>query len=337
MHPAFEGRIRQRIVIFRVNHDCDSRETFTKKITSRFLRDAASRATHFGTFRESGVRPVRVHASDDMPLLFRGRTYPLKQADIVQLLDSRTTTLYVQLSEQQAYGEYLRNEVLPQSDLASECRFRALADINCAVFESAFHSQDVGHFVDFAASFGSDLAEVVNRDETSVHDLMELMSHDYCTFTHVANVTTYCVALARALGTTDQTELQEIAVGGLLHDYGKRFLSLETLNYPGRLTKKLFQEVMRHPHDGFCQLNLRRDLSWGQLMMVYQHHERPDGKGYPVGVEGDEIHPLGADLQGCRRVRRAHSRSSLPAGRCARRGTAVHAFQSGDRIGRGGV
>jgi HD-GYP domain-containing protein (c-di-GMP phosphodiesterase class II) len=32
-------------------------------------------------------------------------------------------------------------------------------------------------------------------------------------------------------------------------------------------------------------------MSFEQLMMVYQHHERFDGKGYPVGVQGEEIHP----------------------------------------------
>ena len=35
---------------------------------------------------------------------------------------------------------------------------------------------------------------------------------------------------------------------------------------------------------------MRGDLSWGQLMMVYQHHERTDGRGYPVGLVGSEIH-----------------------------------------------
>ena len=35
----------------------------------------------------------------------------------------------------------------------------------------------------------------------------------------------------------------------------------------------------------------RDDLSFGQLMMTYQHHERMDGSGYPVGCLGDEIHP----------------------------------------------
>ncbi len=46
-----------------------------------------------------------------------------------------------------------------------------------------------------------------------------------------------------------------------------------------------------HPTVGFEQLNFREDLTDGQLMMVYQHHERLDGKGYPVGVVDSEIHP----------------------------------------------
>jgi HD-GYP domain-containing protein (c-di-GMP phosphodiesterase class II) len=32
-------------------------------------------------------------------------------------------------------------------------------------------------------------------------------------------------------------------------------------------------------------------MSHEQLMVVYQHHERIDGSGYPVGFQGDEIHP----------------------------------------------
>ena len=35
---------------------------------------------------------------------------------------------------------------------------------------------------------------------------------------------------------------------------------------------------------------MRKDFNWAQLMMVYQHHERVGGRGYPVGLGGDEIH-----------------------------------------------
>ena len=46
-----------------------------------------------------------------------------------------------------------------------------------------------------------------------------------------------------------------------------------------------------HPAQGFRRLAARADIDWGALMMVYQHHERADGCGFPVGLENDEIHP----------------------------------------------
>jgi HD-GYP domain-containing protein (c-di-GMP phosphodiesterase class II) len=46
-----------------------------------------------------------------------------------------------------------------------------------------------------------------------------------------------------------------------------------------------------HPILGFRKLAHRPELNEGQLMMAYQHHERIDGRGYPVGCVGSEIHP----------------------------------------------
>ncbi len=46
-----------------------------------------------------------------------------------------------------------------------------------------------------------------------------------------------------------------------------------------------------HPVLGFRKLAHREDLFEGQLMMAYQHHERLDGKGYPVGCVESDIHP----------------------------------------------
>ncbi len=49
--------------------------------------------------------------------------------------------------------------------------------------------------------------------------------------------------------------------------------------------------IRDHPRCGFAELCLREEMSWGALMMVYQHHERCNGNGYPVGSVDEEIHP----------------------------------------------
>jgi HD-GYP domain-containing protein (c-di-GMP phosphodiesterase class II) len=79
--------------------------------------------------------------------------------------------------------------------------------------------------------------------------------------------------------------------GALLHDIGKRHLPHDLLNKAGKLTPQEMALMRQHPQKGFEELCQRSDLNWGQLMMVYQHHERLDGKGYPVQIGGDEMHP----------------------------------------------
>ena len=75
------------------------------------------------------------------------------------------------------------------------------------------------------------------------------------------------------------------------HDVGKLEIADAILSKPGRLDDAEFEIIREHPRTGFRKLCRREDLNFGQLMMVYQHHERLDGKGYPVGITAEQIHP----------------------------------------------
>jgi HD-GYP domain-containing protein (c-di-GMP phosphodiesterase class II) len=118
-----------------------------------------------------------------------------------------------------------------------------------------------------------------------------VLHHDYHTFTHSANVAYYSVLLAKASGITDYHELQQIATGALLHDIGKLDISETILNKRGRLNDDEWDIIKRHPTTGLRLLSSHDDLNFAQLMMAYQHHERMDGSGYPVGVSENNIHP----------------------------------------------
>jgi HD-GYP domain-containing protein (c-di-GMP phosphodiesterase class II) len=85
---------------------------------------------------------------------------------------------------------------------------------------------------------------------------------------------------------------EEIAVAGLLHDVGKRFVSKRILNKRGPLAPAERETIESHPVKGYQELLRVGGATHAQLMITYQHHERPDGNGYPVGVGKDEIHPL---------------------------------------------
>ena len=232
--------------------------------------------------------------SGQVPVLFRECHYPLEADDLASLGERGIETLYIASHEMAAYERYLREQVVADPTIPPAARYRALRDVCRTGFLEALRSNRPARMVENAVRMAAEIVDVVCDDGLILADLFAVMQHDYCTFTHAANVCAYSIALADALGVKDRQELTKIAVGALLHDVGKRNVPPAILNKPGKLTSGEFELVKKHPRDGFAELAGRSDLEWGQLMMVYQHHERPDGSGYPVGIEENEIHPWAA-------------------------------------------
>jgi HD-GYP domain-containing protein (c-di-GMP phosphodiesterase class II) len=120
--------------------------------------------------------------------------------------------------------------------------------------------------------------------------LLSLCGHDGDTFAHVTNVSIFALLLAQGLGYEDQKTLSEVGTATLLHDLGKRAVATDVLRKPGPLTPRERHLMARHPQIGFEELCMRSDFSQGQLLAIYQHHERLDGSGYPCRLDGEEIH-----------------------------------------------
>lgn len=135
------------------------------------------------------------------------------------------------------------------------------------------------------------LVSLLDQQELLPVELFRLSRHDSSTFTHVANVAAYSVILGKHYGLTDVTTLERFTTGALLHDIGKYHIPTSILQKPGALSTKERQVIKSHPIRGYETLCTSPELCHEQLMMVYQHHEHLDGSGYPVGIQGDEIHP----------------------------------------------
>lgn len=86
-------------------------------------------------------------------------------------------------------------------------------------------------------------------------------------------------------------EIEEIILGGLLHDVGKALIPLKILNKPDALNEEEMNLARFHSIRGYNFLKQNRDLSRSVLFCALQHHERLDGTGYPLSVQGDKIHP----------------------------------------------
>jgi HD-GYP domain-containing protein (c-di-GMP phosphodiesterase class II) len=233
---------------------------------------------------------IQRRASDPL-LLYRSRRIPLEQAALDRLAARGVHTLYIQTVDCGAYQHYLRQEVIQNEQLAPSRRYQVMQDATRAVFDTVILSGDVGRTVEFTIELGTQVAEIICHSDLVLRDLFSLMEHDYYTYTHAMNVGACAVALAKRTGVCDAPQLPELAAGGLLHDIGKREIDGRVLNKTGALRAKERVALQQHPKTGFELLCRRDDLTWGQLMMVYQHHERLGGQGYPAGVAREDIHP----------------------------------------------
>jgi putative nucleotidyltransferase with HDIG domain len=120
-----------------------------------------------------------------------------------------------------------------------------------------------------------------------------LDARDPYTAGHSERVSALSVLIARQLSLSE-AEVDIIRLGALLHDIGKIGVADHILRKPGPLSADEFEQIRRHPGLG-ARILRKVPFLEPHLAIVELHHERPDGKGYPFGLLGDNI-PLDARI-----------------------------------------
>jgi len=107
-------------------------------------------------------------------------------------------------------------------------------------------------------------------------------------FQHCVNTAILAANLGLAQGFS-QIELADLCASSLLHDIGILKIPEEIIFKPSKLTKEEFDLIKKHPAYGLELLDLINAPPDSAAEVIYQHHERIDGTGYPEGKKGEEI------------------------------------------------
>ena len=189
--------------------------------------------------------------------------------------------------------------------------------ISCGIACTPVHSADVSELLNYAdralyhakrqgrdrtVIYSPTLFDVdAERDSRNVLRILAdalaaaVDAKDAYTHAHSRNVSDLALYLARAMGMSE-SQVEDIALGALLHDIGKIGVSDETLRKPGKLSDDEWNEIKSHCEIGYTILDGIEGAEHIREMVLY-HHERPDGSGYPKGLRGDDI-PLAARIIG---------------------------------------
>ena len=110
---------------------------------------------------------------------------------------------------------------------------------------------------------------------------------DFYTRGHSERVSRGSVMIARAIGMRPE-RVEAIRYAGMLHDVGKLGVPTKVLRKTGNLTEEEYAAIQLHPMRG---LEIIREIGFldEALAGIMHHHERIDGRGYPLGLAGDEI------------------------------------------------
>lgn len=126
-----------------------------------------------------------------------------------------------------------------------------------------------------------------NYEETIFSFVDMIEQRDTYTAGHTERVARYCEMIARKMG-LDLEQRKKVYKAAVLHDIGKIATPDSVLLKPGKLTSLDYDLIKLHACAGYemlSNIDMYKDLA----VIIRHHHERHDGKGYPDGLQGDDI------------------------------------------------
>jgi HD-GYP domain-containing protein (c-di-GMP phosphodiesterase class II) len=137
------------------------------------------------------------------------------------------------------------------------------------------------------------MLENIMENKVLLSDLFSITEYDFNTYTHSVNVGIYATSLAIDFYKEDSSvrmdNLERLSYGYFLHDIGKSRVPLDIIRKRGKLNHDEWAIIKKHPEWGYSILMETGNLTDEAAYISMQHHERPDGSGYPFGMM--DIHP----------------------------------------------
>ena len=126
----------------------------------------------------------------------------------------------------------------------------------------------------------------------STEDIIQAMAstsemRDPYTAGHQKRVRELAIAIGNEMKISKE-QLEGVKFAGIVHDIGKISVPSDILSKPGKISNTEFEVIKGHSQTGYDLLN-KIEFPWPISEIVYQHHERMDGSGYPRGLKDDEI------------------------------------------------
>ena len=187
------------------------------------------------------------------------------------------TKIIIQNIDKIENGKYDQTTILNRPD--------ELGEISLAMKNMAGSIKDGIHQIESLSD------EIINTQKEIIYTMGEIAeTRSKETGNHVKRVAEYSKILALKLGLSlENAEMLKLA--SPMHDIGKVGIPDEILNKPGKLTPDEFEIMKTHAQMGYDMLkHSNKPILQAAAIVSKEHHEKYNGKGYPRGLKGEDIH-----------------------------------------------
>ncbi|WP_133468772.1 HD-GYP domain-containing protein [Paraglaciecola marina] len=214
----------------------------------------------------------------------------LKKQGILAVAIDLSKQLNVKEKEQQHVTVNPKSEVPFESELAMAMKLHAQGK---SIQKTMLNNVAKNLSVDLAVpqEFASSLVSSIDRNPNALMCMTKIREKDTYLLEHSLNVSILLAHFGTHIGLAED-QVQELALSGFLHDIGKIKIPDAILHKPGRLTDSEMDIMRKHVVYGTKVLD-EMGLPDSMVTTISEHHERLDGLGYPLGLQGEQITKFG--------------------------------------------
>lgn len=228
--------------------------------------------------------------------LYRGVGLTFRDTDRDRLVENGVKWVYVSAYDHHKYYQTVEKHLKTivsdpkmQKERQSELLYSTSLELASQLLQSEMTSKEFERSKNVCEA----VVQLALNDREAFRHLFDVSNHDFYTATHLVNVCTYSVPLAQKMGLNSPQELQNVAIGALLHDIGKTSVPSRILNTTEKLTDQEFDVIKSHVTRGVEQVQKLGKVDRDVINAIAHHHERLDGSGYPAHLQEDNISMIG--------------------------------------------
>ncbi len=223
-------------------------------------------------------------------ILFSKANYKWTLAELQELLKANVRDLYYHKRDFPLFKKF-KSSIIPKVEIDHNAppqkRLISIQKVGSDLMEALFEGEVKKEAIDNANILIDEVLNCLNEDMSSIQVLQHLANHDYYTYFHSVTMSSYACAISKKMGNPDE-KTKLIGLGSLLHDIGKKEISLSIINKPGPLTPEEWEIMKNHPSMGYNLLK-EQEIDPVSLDIILHHHEKLDASGYPDGLSAKDI------------------------------------------------